>query len=94
MRPARSVAAWCDEVRLLLVDGSHAVVRCDVHAIAGRAADVLDALARLQLTARRHGGEIHLHGADAALIAILELVGFDQLVHGGAGPSGPDRDDA
>jgi ABC-type transporter Mla MlaB component len=37
----------------------------------------VDALARLQLAAIRCGRSIVLHGADAQLVELLELVGLD-----------------
>jgi len=39
------------------------------------AAEVIEALARLQLTAISCGGSIRLRGADRDLVALLELVG-------------------
>lgn len=47
--------------------------RCD-------AADVVDRLARLQLTAIECGSRIRLHTTDPALIALLELFGLTEVL--------------
>ena len=49
---------------------------CDVGHISGSAVDVLDTLARLQLTARRCGGQIRLRHAEPSLVMFLELIGL------------------
>jgi hypothetical protein len=41
---------------------------------------VVDALARLQLAARRRGGVIRLHRTAPDLVALLDLVGLLELV--------------
>lgn len=41
----------------------------------------VDALARLQLAAARCGRLLCLHGADAGLVELLELVGLGQTLH-------------
>jgi hypothetical protein len=73
-------AALCDEVESLLRDGSTAVITCDVHSMVGTAAEVLDLLARVQLTALRCGGEIRLSRADPALLALLDLLGLADVL--------------
>jgi anti-anti-sigma regulatory factor len=75
-RPGASRSASCERVRHLLVDGSATVVICDVAQISGPAVDVLDTLARLQLTARRCGGQIRLRHAQPQLVQLLELTGL------------------
>jgi hypothetical protein len=63
-----------------VVDGPGAVVPCDARHLQGSAVDVLDALARLQLAARRAGGEIRLRGADDDLLRLLEVTGLAAVV--------------
>lgn len=47
--------------------------RCD-------AAEAIEALARLQLTAIECGGRIRLHTTDPALLALLELFGLTETL--------------
>ncbi|MFJ5706160.1 MULTISPECIES: STAS domain-containing protein [unclassified Streptomyces] len=54
-------------------------VRCRVDAGADGLAAV-DALARLALTARRHGHRLTFHGAGPDLTALLRLTGLDRLL--------------
>jgi ABC-type transporter Mla MlaB component len=61
----------CDRVRGLAESGADVVV-CDVCGVDPDAVTV-DALARLQLAARRHGCQVRLLNGSAAL---CELVGF------------------
>jgi hypothetical protein len=69
-----------------LVRGSDAeVVVCDVRELAADARSI-DALARLQLTARRLGRRIRLHGTSRELDALLSFCGLADVV-GGGGPS-------
>lgn len=82
-----SILAWCALVRSLLADGSRTVVWCDVRRMSGPAVEVLDALARLQLTARQCGGEIRLRHAEPSLVALLELVGFTETMPVSNGPA-------
>lgn len=64
----------CAQVRRLLGRGDIEVVTCDVsQAVADLGA--IDALARLQLTARRLGGRIRLRGAPPDLAELIEWVG-------------------
>ncbi|MFP1628364.1 STAS domain-containing protein [Streptomyces sp. 5K101] len=56
-------------------------VVCDVGGLAQTSLSVVDALARLQLTARRHGTRICVRNAPPDLVALLGLVGL-------SGPAG------
>jgi ABC-type transporter Mla MlaB component len=87
------LAAWCEEIRSLLHDGTATVVECDVRTISGCATEVIDALARLQLTARRNGGQLRLHGADATLITLLQVAGLEHLAGGETPPVRAESDD-
>ena len=52
------------------------VVGCDVSRITEPDERALDALARLQLSARRLGATIHLRNACPALVDLIELAGL------------------
>ncbi|WP_244258145.1 STAS domain-containing protein [Streptomyces sp. Tu 2975] len=58
-----------------------AEVVCDVGGLARTSLAVVEVLARLQLTARRHGTRIRLRNAPPDLVALLGLVGL-------SGPAG------
>jgi ABC-type transporter Mla MlaB component len=62
------------------------VVVCDVTAMVDPDAATIDALARLQLTARRHGCCIRLRHACGRLQGLLSLTGLAEVV-----PCAPDR---
>lgn len=76
----RTATAWCERVRSLLQIEPGAVVSCDVRQLSGSAAEVVDALARLRLVALGCGGQIRLCQADPALVALLDLLGFADLL--------------
>ena len=57
---------------------------CDVRALAPDALTI-DALARLQLAARRVGREVSLHGASLELVELLELCGLTGVLRVEAG---------
>jgi hypothetical protein len=71
---------WCNRIRQILLDGSATVVICDVARISGSAAEIVDSLTRLQLTAIRCGGAIRLRGAEPSLLALFELLGLADVV--------------
>jgi hypothetical protein len=54
----------------------------DIHLTISARPDLalVDALARLRLSARRHGRSIHLHQPSAALCELLDLVGLALLL--------------
>jgi anti-anti-sigma regulatory factor len=56
-------------------------VLCDVSCLPADAAAV-DLLARLQLAARRHGGEIRLSGASTALRELIAFCGLAGVLEG------------
>ena len=68
----------CARVRALL-DESGSVVRCDVVGVEPDAVTV-DAIARLQLAARRRGCEVRLHNASDDLLALVELMGLTHVL--------------
>ena len=74
-------------LRLLeaLQQSTCAVVVCDVRGVVPDAVAV-DALARLQLTARRRGGEIRLRGASRELKELLDVAGLGEVLPLGVEP--------
>lgn len=77
--PARvapgEIRALCERVWPLFAEGGPALVVCDVGACSDDLATV-DALARIQLTAKRSGGAVRFRGAAEELRRILDLVGL------------------
>ena len=65
----------CDRVCALLSEGPAGVALCDVEGVAPDAVTV-DALARLQLAARRHGCRVHLQRASDELLELLAFMGL------------------
>ena len=62
----RDLPGLCDRVCAVLDAGGAMVALCDVCGVAADAVTV-DALARLQLAARRHGCQVRLRGASDEL---------------------------
>lgn len=76
------VTGLCDGVRALLESTGNGVVVCDVGGLGPPGLGAVDLLARLELAARRAGGRIRLRAPDAALRALLHLVGLRFEVEG------------
>ena len=74
------IAALCSEARRLLASGGLDLVMCDVGAVVDPDVLVIEALARLQLTARRAGGSIGVRHASGSLRDLLALVGLCDVV--------------
>jgi ABC-type transporter Mla MlaB component len=55
--------------------------RCDVDGVEPDAVTV-DALARLQLAAQRHGCRVHLCNASAALLELVDFMGLTDVLPG------------
>ncbi|PKT71988.1 hypothetical protein CW362_16345 [Streptomyces populi] len=70
------VPRLCEAVRTLLGTTGAGVVVCDVAGLGPPGLTAVDALARMELAARRAGGRIRLRGPDPALRALLDLVGL------------------
>jgi ABC-type transporter Mla MlaB component len=78
---ARSgISRLCERVRALLNEEDGDVVVCDVSALVDPDAVAVDALARLQLTARRQGRRIWLHRACTRLQELLTQMGLSDVV--------------
>ncbi len=70
----------CDRVGRLLTGSDARIALCDVSEIVEADAVALDALARLQLEARRRGCQIRLQHVSAPLRALLTFMGFDDVL--------------
>ncbi len=75
-----SVPGLCERVRALLASGDAELITCDVSNLVVPDAAAIDALARLQLTARRSGGSIRLRRARRRLRDLLALLGLADVV--------------
>ena len=71
------VEGLCDRARALLAAGDVAYLVCDVGLLEHADLAAIDALARLQLTARRHGARLLLRRPSRALLSLLAFVGLD-----------------
>lgn len=69
----------CDRVCRLLEQGRPEVAFCDVLGIDPDAVTV-DALARLQLAARRHGCRVHLRNASGELLELVAFMGLEDVL--------------
>lgn len=79
---SRTVPRLCETVRAALEGNDAELVVCDVGALAEPVClsmDVLDALARLQLTAKRLGRSIRLRNVPPQLADLLKLTGMDDV---------------
>ena len=78
---ARGDAPWlCEQVRALLERSDADQVVCDVGALVDPDAATMDALARLQLTARRVGRQLRLRHACGELRDLLALMGLGEVI--------------
>jgi hypothetical protein len=69
----------CARVGGLLRANGPAIAICDVHAV-GCDAVVVDALARLQLAARRHGCQVLLRNATPELLELAAFMGLADVL--------------
>ena len=69
----------CARVCALLEGNDADVVVCDVHGVEPDAVTV-DALARLQLAARRHECQVRLCGASSDLLELVEFMGLRDVL--------------
>jgi ABC-type transporter Mla MlaB component len=69
----------CDRVCSLLTETRSAVARCDVSGVDVDAVTV-DALARLQLAARRHGCQVRLRHASSELRELVAFMGLSDVL--------------
>jgi ABC-type transporter Mla MlaB component len=69
----------CDRVCMLLEGSGGAVVLCDVAGVEPDAVTV-DALARLQLAARRRGCQVRLRRASSELLELVDFMGLKNVL--------------
>lgn len=69
----------CDRVCALLQETGAGVARCDVGGVAVDAVTV-DALARLQLAAHRHGCQVRLRHASRELLELVAFMGLRDVL--------------
>jgi ABC-type transporter Mla MlaB component len=74
------IPALCDRLRAVLERSDADVILCDVGELEDADAVSIDALARLQLTARRLGRRVWLRDACAELEDLLALAGLDEVL--------------
>lgn len=92
---AADVPQLCDQLAARLRDSDATDAVCDVGALGRPTVATVNALARLQLVARRHGCRIRLRGAGPELLLLLDLVGLRDVVRtdeadGGSVETDPD----
>jgi anti-anti-sigma factor len=75
-----TIAGLCERVQRSLAASACDRVICDVGALGDVDAATVDALARLQLTAKRLGREFRLRGASDELQALLALAGLRDVL--------------
>jgi ABC-type transporter Mla MlaB component len=71
----------CDRICSLFAESAAEVAECNVHGVQADAVTV-DALARLQLGARRYGCRVRLHGATEELRALVRFMGLADVIVG------------
>jgi ABC-type transporter Mla MlaB component len=69
----------CDRVCALLAQAGSGIALCDVREVEPDAVTV-DALARLQLGARRHGCQVRLRGASPELRELVAFMGLTDVL--------------
>jgi ABC-type transporter Mla MlaB component len=79
------IPALCERARVLLDTAGADRLDCDVGAILAPDAVTVDALARLQLTARRLGRHVRIEHASAELRELFAFMGLSGVVPLGAG---------
>jgi anti-anti-sigma regulatory factor len=85
------IPAMCERVRIALVESSADLVICDVGALTDPDCVAVDALARLQLTARRVGCRLRFRSVSSDLQALLCFVGLSDVIPPGASGLEPRR---
>jgi ABC-type transporter Mla MlaB component len=69
----------CDRLCALLEHGGATVALCDVRGVEADAVTI-DALARLQLAARRRGWSVRLRNASAELVELVAFMGLGDVL--------------
>ncbi|GGZ18835.1 hypothetical protein GCM10010387_09310 [Streptomyces inusitatus] len=74
------VPRLCQELSARLTDTGATEAVCEVEALAPADLTAVEALARLRLTAGRHGCRIRLHEPTPELLDLLDLIGLRDLI--------------
>ncbi len=74
------IPVLCERLGVLLASKAPDVLVCDLKALTHVDLATVEALARLQLTARRAGGQIRLRHASPDLQALLVLTGLSEVL--------------
>jgi hypothetical protein len=82
------ITGLCERLRLLLGESRADPFPCDVGALVAPDLVTIEALARLQLTARRLGRRIRLHDVCGELRGLLALMGLADVLPSGLFPAG------
>ena len=75
----KDLVGLCERVCALLERGRCRLARCDVTGVEPDAVTV-DALARLQLAAQRHGCRVHLRNASPQLLELVDFMGLTDVL--------------
>jgi ABC-type transporter Mla MlaB component len=74
------IPVLCRRARALLQDGDGELVVCDVGGLLDPDATTVEALARLQLTARRLGCRVQLRHSCRELRELVAFIGLDEIL--------------
>jgi ABC-type transporter Mla MlaB component len=77
---ANAIPELCDRLVSFIATCQANIIICDLSTLETVDITTINALARLQLTARRHGRRIHLRHASHELTALIKLCGLDQVL--------------
>lgn len=83
------VPGLCDRLDGMLRRAGPGLATCDVGGVPDATVATVDALARLQLAAKRAGGCLRLRHASPQLRALLDLVGLADVIPCAPAPAGP-----
>jgi ABC-type transporter Mla MlaB component len=75
-----AVDRLCAQLQVVMRPSDVTQVTCEIGPLVDADARTLDALARLQLTARQLGGEIRLSRASSAVLELLAFAGLGDIV--------------
>ena len=90
--PDDGIGALCERARAVLENSDARLVDCDVRALVEPDATTVDALARLQLTARRLGKRIRFRHACGEMQELVALMGLCDVLPGAGSRIEPRRE--
>jgi len=87
-----NVANLCEQIRTALANSPSRRVDCDIGSIDRPDAATVDALARMQLAARRLGGNVRFRRVSDEMLQLLSFIGLEDVLlaefDGGVEPCG------